>query len=70
VLCRIPALPEEKISNPQFPNKFQYPISNIQIPKSQTENKSVCDLIFGFEVYLEIGLWEFERRTSPETHTT
>jgi hypothetical protein len=56
VLCRFPALPGEEISTNQFPNKFQY--SNF---KNQTENKSVCDLKFGFENYLEIGLWKFGR---------
>ena len=56
VLCRIPALPEEKISTIQFPNKFQYSNS-----KNQTENRSVCDLKFGSEIYLEIGLWKFGR---------
>jgi hypothetical protein len=56
VLCRIPALLGEKIFKNQFSNKFQYSNS-----KNQTENKSVCDLKFGFDVYLEIGLWKFGR---------
>jgi hypothetical protein len=40
-----------RISTIQFPNKFQYSNS-----KNQAENKSVCDLKFGSEIYLEIGL--------------
>jgi hypothetical protein len=55
------SLPVRKISTIQFPNKFQS--SNF---KSQTENNSVCELKFGFEMYLEIGLWKFERCASPE----
>jgi hypothetical protein len=45
-----------EISTIQFPNKFQYSTS-----KNQTENKSVCDLRVGFEIYLEIDLWKFGR---------
>jgi hypothetical protein len=52
----IPALPGEEISTIQFPNKFQYSDS-----KNQTENMSVCDLKYGSEIYLEIGLWKFGR---------
>jgi hypothetical protein len=28
-------------------------------PQKQAENMSVCDLKFGSEIYLEIGLWKF-----------
>ena len=43
-----------KFPKTNFQSKFQYSNS-----KNQTKNKRVCHLKFGFEIYLEIGLWKF-----------